>query len=623
MKQTKTKTLCLLLAALMLLSSLTACGKDKEKDSNLIKLGDYELLYKGACIMEDSDGNDAIVLSLDFANNSKENASYLWSVDETLMQNGTELEVATVYTDYDTFTTVIENQFEEIAPGATLEVQTAFVLNNASGEIEATFEELLGSKSGTITIDPSTLTRETGVNAGTEPTLPSATADDALLEWWNGEWYGWWKMTDCSGSYESMEGQWWDICGVIEIDADHTGTVTLWDEDYTKDDAMVSAAVSLSDTGTGEHGTLTSEGGWFTDVALAHADWIVDPGLQELADIICIDGRYENGDDTYRYEIYLRPWGLYWDDVEEENRPYLYADWYLPLIDAGKSMPDSIGADAPAGSGNMGTTTSNPGGETSGGDGIVTEEQVQKGYVWMNEVNKNIFDATYDDIAAYFGVKGQFVKEEYSDHMKANYRYYKWISEDDDSHFIYVNFMENESGVYTVSAYNTSGFSGTEAIEKYLDIVKAEAAEANKAASANAEMKDFSVEIAQFAKDDVKVKIMTKIPVSGWSYDDGPRCLVENDDPTAFGAGAIQFEVRETVEKFDSYKDKFENYQDIEDRVIGGITFRGRTYKYIGYEWIQYIAQLDDNRALSIGLRNMDCVPGTMPDIILNNMTFQ
>ena len=623
MKQTKAKTLCLLLAALMLLSSLTACGKDKEKDSNLIQLGDYELLYKGACIMEDSDGNDAIVLSLDFTNNSKENASYLWSVDETLMQNGTELEVATVYTDYDTFTTVIENQFEEVAPGATLEVQTAFVLNNASGEIEATFEELLGSKSGTITIDPSTLTRETGVNAGTEPTLPSAAADDALLEWWNGEWYGWWKMTDCSGSYESMEGQWWDICGVIEIDADRTGTVTLWDEDYTKDEAMVSAAVSLSDTGTGEHGTLTSEGGWFTDVALAHADWIVDPGLQELADIICIDGRYENGDDTYRYEIYLRPWGLYWDDVEEENRPYLYADWYLPLIDAGKSMPDRIGADAPAGSGNMGTTTSNPGGETSGGDGIVTEEQVQKGYVWMNEVNKNIFDATYDDIAAYFGVKGQFVKEEYSDHMKANYRYYKWISEDDGSHFIYVNFKENESGVYTVSAYNTSGFSGTEAIEKYLDIVKAEAAEANKAASANAEMKDFSVEIAQFAKDDVKVKIMTKIPVSGWSFDDSGRCLVENDDPTAFGAGAIRFEVRTNVEDFDYYKDDFENYQDIDDRVIGGITFKGRTYKHIGYNWIQYVAQIDDGRALSIGLTKLECVPGTMPDIILNNMTFQ
>ena len=192
-----------------------------------------------------------------------------------------------------------------------------------------------------------------------------------------------------------------------------------------------------------------------------------------------------------------------------------------------------------------------------------------------------------------------------------------------DSHFIYVNFKEKSPGVYVVSAYNTSGFSGNEAIAKYLDIVKTEAAEANKAASANAEMKDFSVEISQFAKDDVKVKIMTKIPVSGWSFDDRGRCLVENDDPTAFGAGAIRFEVRTNVEDFDYYKDKFENYQDIEDRVIGGITFKGRTYKYIGYNWIQYVAQIDDGRALSIGLTKLECVPGTMPDIILNNMTFK
>ena len=144
MKQTKTKLLCLLLAALMLLSSLTACGKDKAKDSNLIKLGDYELLYKGACIMEDSDGNDAIVLTLDFTNNGKENASYLWSVDETLMQNGVDLEAATVFADYDTFETVIEGQFTEIAPGTTLEVKTAYVLKDAAAKVEATFEQLFG-----------------------------------------------------------------------------------------------------------------------------------------------------------------------------------------------------------------------------------------------------------------------------------------------------------------------------------------------------------------------------------------------------------------------------------------------------------------------------------------------
>ena len=165
MKQTKTRLLCLLLAALMLLSSLTACGKDKAKDSNLIKLGDYELLYKGACIMEDSDGNYAIVLTLDFTNNGKENASYLWSIDETVMQNGVELEVANVFTDYDTFETVIEGQFTEIAPGTTLEVKTAYVLKDAAAKVEATFEQLFGKKKGTITIDPATLSREASADS--------------------------------------------------------------------------------------------------------------------------------------------------------------------------------------------------------------------------------------------------------------------------------------------------------------------------------------------------------------------------------------------------------------------------------------------------------------------------
>ena len=629
MKQTKTKLLCLLIAALMLLS-LAACGKETTKDSNLIKLGDYELLYKGACIMEDSDGNYAIVLTLDFTNNGKENASYLWSVDETVMQNGVELEVANVFTDYDTFETVIEGQFTEIAPGTTLEVKTAYVLKDTAAKVEATFEQLFGKKKGTITIDPATLSRETADDStgSTDTTLPAPTGD-ALLDWWNGAWYGWWTMTGCSGAYESMSGQWWDACAVIDIGSDYTGTITIWDEDYSRADPMLQASVTLNSAGVGEHGTVMSESGYFTNLPLEHADWIIDPAINsrfpDVENMICIEGWYEDGDDEFYYEVYLRPWGQLWDDFAADypdDIPYYYDDWYLPLVESGSSMPDVVGgeavssnsADAPAA-----PTAAN----VSGGDGIVTEEQVQKGYVWMNEVNNNIFDATYDDIVAYFGVEGQFVKEEYSDHMKANYRYYKWISEDDDSHFIYVNFKENESGVYTVSAYNTSGFSGTEAIEKYLDIVKAEAAEANKAASANAEMKDFSVEIAQFAKDDVKVKIMTKIPVSGWSYDDGKRSLVENDDPTAFGAGAIRFEVRENVEKFDYYKDNFENYQDIEDRVIGGITFHGRTYRNIGYDWIEYVAQLDDNRALSIGLRNMDCVPGTMPDIILNNMTFQ
>ena len=380
-------------------------------------------------------------------------------------------------------------------------------------------------------------------------------------------------------------------------------------------------ALTIKRDGLESNGVL--QDGQFTDIAIEHADWIVDPGLADCDDLICIDGYYENGEDKFYYEIYLRPWGTYWDDVDEDSRPKSYDDWYLPLIKAGKFMSDAIGADAPADSGDTKATTPSTDSNAPSGTGLVSEEAVQKGYVWMNEVNNNIFDTTYEDLVDYFGVEGEFVKEEYSDHMKRNQRYYKWVSKDDSSHYIYVNFAEKNPGVFTVSAFNTSSFSGKEAIEKYLDTVKAEAAEVNKASTANTKMKDFSVTVTQFRHDDVSVKITTKIPESGWSYDEGKNCLVENDDPTAFGAGSIKFEVRPKMEDFDYYKDDFENYQEIENREIGDITFKGRTYKYIGYDWIEYVAQIDDGRALSIGLTDIDCVPGTMPDVILSGMTIK
>ena len=301
----------------------------------------------------------------------------------------------------------------------------------------------------------------------------------------------------------------------------------------------------------------------------------------------------------------------------EEDLPGTYYDWYLPMIEAGKDMPGVIGADAPVSSGNAVTPEPSQSGTVSGdvpgGDGIVTQEQVEKGYVYMSEVAKDIYNTTYEELAAYFGVEGQFVKEEYSDHMQEN--------PENANHFIYVNFAEREPGRFVVCAFNTSGFSGSEAKEKYLDIVKAEAAEVDKAAAANMPMKDFTLEVTQFAKDDVKVTITTTIPESGWSST--KDSLVENEDPTAFGAGEIIFTVRDSVEKFDNNKSSFKNYQDIEDRVIGGITFKGRTYEYIGYSWIEYVAQIDEGRALSIGLAKMDCFPGTAPDIILNNMQFK
>ena len=117
MKNNANRFLGLLLAALMLLG-LTACGKNKQSsDPNHIVIGDYELQYKSASIMTDSEGKDAVVLTMDFTNNGKDNADYLWSIFEKVMQDGTELKGAIVYVSEDSYETVSDSQFTEIAPG--------------------------------------------------------------------------------------------------------------------------------------------------------------------------------------------------------------------------------------------------------------------------------------------------------------------------------------------------------------------------------------------------------------------------------------------------------------------------------------------------------------------------
>lgn len=169
--------------------------------------------------MEDFDGADALVLTLDFTNNSKEMSTYFWSVYGTAMQNDTELESAIIYTDYDAYEMIDDNQFEEVDPGATLEVQVAYVLEDTTSEVEVTFEEMIGSKNGKITIDPSALSRmeSTSSPQSSEPTDDPVPNDSTLLDWWNGDWYGWWIMTGCAGYYEDMEGQWWTSAAPLTL----------------------------------------------------------------------------------------------------------------------------------------------------------------------------------------------------------------------------------------------------------------------------------------------------------------------------------------------------------------------------------------------------------------------
>lgn len=169
-------------------------------------------------------------------------------------------------------------------------------------------------------------------------------------DFWAGDWYGWWIMTECHGKYESNENDWWDCCAKITVTTDNKGHIDIWDEDGSKSERLCSSDISLS-SGTTSAGAMMSETGTFSDAAINHADWIVDPGadLMDYNHMITIDAKYTepgNSDNYFEYTIYMRPWGMKWDDVEAKEPsllPYYYSNWYLPLLQSGSSMPDKIG----------------------------------------------------------------------------------------------------------------------------------------------------------------------------------------------------------------------------------------------------------------------------------------
>ncbi len=150
---------------------------------------------------------------------------------------------------------------------------------------------------------------------------------------WTNDWYGFWMMTDCTGTMEEFDDMWWDMCASSYVE-NGEGYMIFWDEDINSmEDPLGEMYFSvLSDL------KIISTEGWlyyddFTD------ELSCDLSYSPVDDMLILEGTYEDSECSYTYTIYLRPWGVKWDDLDESYLPYYYEDWYLPLINAGEAMP--------------------------------------------------------------------------------------------------------------------------------------------------------------------------------------------------------------------------------------------------------------------------------------------
>ena len=182
------------------------------------------------------------------------------------------------------------------------------------------------------------------------PTEAPAVGGD--YSWWDGDFYGWWVVKQPEEDWQNGQFNFWDVCATIDVNDDGTGYIELWDTDCEPDKVFAQVDVYFG-SGTTDYGAMMSEDGYLYNQHIGHADWIIDMGVSNssgLDQMMCIDGTYVDPEDsstTFDYLIFLRPWGMSWDDVAvapsedlffDDMMPAHYDDWYLPRMD--DPMPD-------------------------------------------------------------------------------------------------------------------------------------------------------------------------------------------------------------------------------------------------------------------------------------------
>ncbi len=168
---------------------------------------------------------------------------------------------------------------------------------------------------------------------------PEKSAETDALDALTGDWYGWWKMVNTEGDWARMDGYWWDCCAEAEEDGAEL-RLLLWDEDLPKETLLGTLRI-----GTGKDGQLRCSGGDFLDAVMEEDGCEIKFEQDGGEKFLTITGHYDAVEKigSFDYSIFLRPWGQRWEDEDEDELPYYYESWYLPLIEDGKEMPDEIG----------------------------------------------------------------------------------------------------------------------------------------------------------------------------------------------------------------------------------------------------------------------------------------
>lgn len=120
----------------------TTQAVDTTKDNTSVSTDSYDFAIKGASLVKDIDGNDAIIVDCTWTNNSEETTSALVAMMGQAFQDGVQLETAAVEDQDGVYDG--DAQWKDIRPGTTQDFQLAYELPNTTSKVEFELSVFLG-----------------------------------------------------------------------------------------------------------------------------------------------------------------------------------------------------------------------------------------------------------------------------------------------------------------------------------------------------------------------------------------------------------------------------------------------------------------------------------------------
>ncbi len=161
--------------------------------------------------------------------------------------------------------------------------------------------------------------------------IPETTVEDpvayeeavnAVRPYWNGDWYGWWYISQASGDYVDEQMQIRDCAARIELDDSARGPIKIWDLEHPYDNPLAEGILRVDPTvGMENVGIAMSGQGTFMGQPVLSGDWLIDPSTAAYENLLEIYGYYTDEKGDFFYTLYLRPWGQGWEDVLEAVDP--------------------------------------------------------------------------------------------------------------------------------------------------------------------------------------------------------------------------------------------------------------------------------------------------------------